>query len=168
MKLANKTIEIIIILTISIAVGLIKNQIHTKGIPLNGQWDRSEGTVTAGSKQHNSVAEKLHEIKSPAEAKKLYDTGKYVFVDARPAEMFMEGRVKGAVSFPVNEFDIMIEDFIRKYPVNTSMILYCSGRECEDSHNLGNMLKEMGYSDIQVMIDGYPGWKEGGFPVEND
>lgn len=168
MEKSKKLVEIFLILMLASSAGLLRNHIHTKGIPLKGHWDKSEGVVTAGSNNSDPAAGVLEEIRSPAEAKKLFDTGKYLFVDARGTEMFMEGRVKGAVSFPVNKFDALWQDFIKKYPVGTSMIIYCSGRECEDSHTLGGLLEGMGYSGIKIMIDGFLGWHEGGFPIESD
>ena len=46
------------------------------------------------------------------------------------------------------------------------MITYCSGRTCEDSHNLARLLSEVGFTDVRVFIDGFPGWEAEGYPVE--
>jgi rhodanese-related sulfurtransferase len=67
---------------------------------------------------------------------------------------------------PVNEFDARIGKFIEMYPFTEFIVTYCSGRECDDSHKLAQKLFEVGYTNISVFIDGYPGWKTAGYPVE--
>ncbi len=164
----KRILEITIILSIAVSVGLMRNQLHAKGLPVKGQWDRSEGAVSAWSKEALANNEVIAEIKAPSEAKALFDSGGYVFVDARGEEAYKENHVKGAVSLPVDEFQKLGKTFIDKYPTNSRLIIYCSGRECEDSHTLGGFLKDLGYKEIKIMIDGLPGWQEGGFPIERN
>jgi len=45
-------------------------------------------------------------------------------------------------------------------------VTYCSGRTCEDSHNLGRFLSEAGYTDVRIFIDGFSGWQAEGNPIE--
>jgi rhodanese-related sulfurtransferase len=87
-------------------------------------------------------------------------------VDARTKEAYQDGRIKGAVSLPFYEFDDLIEGFTTKFPAFSKMVTYCSGRECEDSHELAQLLIDEGYEDVRVFIDGYPAWEKNGYPVE--
>ena len=106
------------------------------------------------------------EIGDVALAKKLYDSQKFIFVDARSRDDYDEGHIKGAVSLPVGQFDEKIEMFLEQYPPEKAIITYCSGRTCEDSHKLAQLLLAFGYTEINVFIDGYPGWKAEGYPIE--
>ena len=41
-----------------------------------------------------------------------------------------------------------------------------AARTCEDSHNLAQLLLAFGYTEINVFIDGFPGWESEGHPIE--
>ena len=135
------------------------------GIALFGDWDTSKGVISAKSKDGAPVVREL-EITDIHIAKEIYDNKTAVFLDARSAEDYMDGHIKGALSLPVNRFEQEIENFKKTYPDSTHFITYCSGRECDDSHELAQYLLMEGYEKVNVLIDGYPGWKEKGFPVE--
>ncbi len=59
-----------------------------------------------------------------------------------------------------------IGDFLNKYPPDWPIVTYCSGRTCDDSHHLAEMLIELGYLHVSILIDGYPAWLKEGFPIE--
>lgn len=156
--------ELMIIIGISVLCGFAVNAYSPKGIALFGNWDTSKGVVSAKSKSHgNYFFEEIEEIQT---AKEIFDRGDSLFVDARHPDAYHEGHIPGAVSLPVGRFDEMIEGFGSRYPTSTPIITYCSGRECEDSHNLARLLFTEGYTNIRIFIDGYPGWEEMGYPRE--
>lgn len=156
--------EVAILLSISVIAAFTTNYFSPRGIALFGEWDTSEGVVTAKSKQ--DVVVRDLEIQDIIVAKKLYDSGKYVFVDARDPMSYTDGHVRGAVSLPIGQFYEVIDDFISQHPFTTPLITYCSGRECDDSHKLAHLFMEEGYTQVNVFIDGYPAWEAEGYPVE--
>jgi len=156
--------ELIIILGFAVIAAFTVNYFSPNGIALLGQWDTSQGVITAKPK-NDPVAESF-EIKDPNTAKEIYDTGKAVFVDARSYEAFIDGHIEDAVSIPANQFFEFIDHFKTKYPSTIPVITYCSGRECNDSHELAQYLIGEGYANVKVFIDGYQGWKRKGYPVE--
>jgi rhodanese-related sulfurtransferase len=160
-----KTIkEISILVGISVIIALALNSFSPRGIALVGQWDTTQGVVSANEK-NNFVLNDL-EIDNVTLAKKLYDSQKFVFVDARSRNDYDEGHIKGAVSLPFGQFDEKIEMFLERYPPEKAIITYCSGRTCEDSHNLAQLLLAFGYTKVNVFIDGLPGWETEGYPIE--
>ena len=156
--------EIAILLGLALFLAFAVNFFSPAGIALVGQWDTEQGVVTARAK--NDVVIDDLEIATVGLARKLYDTGGYIFVDARSAEDYKEGHIKGAVSLPVGQFEEKLSAFMERYPPDTSIVTYCSGRTCSDSHRLAELLMEMGYEKINVFIDGFNGWKAEGYPVE--
>ena len=156
--------EVIILLGLALILAFAVNFFSPAGIALVGQWDTEQGVVTAKAK--NDVVIDDLEIATVGLARKLYDTGGYIFVDARSAEDYKQGHIKGAVSLPVGQFEEKLSAFMERYPPDTSIVTYCSGRTCSDSHRLAELLMEMGYEKINVFIDGFPGWEAGGHPVE--
>ena len=161
----RKTIqEIIILVGISVTLALAVNFLSPKGIALVGQWDTSEGVISASPTEHE--AWKPQVINSVARAKEIFDTGNVLFVDARSQANYEDGHIQGAVSFPVGEFDERIESFLSLHSPDTRIVTYCSGRTCEDSHHLAQLLSDVGFVEVSVFIDGFPGWEAQGFPIE--
>ena len=56
-----------------------------------------------------------------ADTKKAFDDGSAIFIDARPAEGYKDGHVKGATNLPYGSTD----DF-DKLPKGKTIIVYCS------------------------------------------
>jgi rhodanese-related sulfurtransferase len=139
------------------------NHFSPVGIALIGDWNTRDGVISARSKLN--VVVHSREI-SLAQARALYGQKGVLFVDARPAEMYMAGHIKGAVSLPVGELDRLIEAFARAHDPDTHIVTYCSGRQCQDSHMLADRLSDYGFSHVKVFADGFPAWKAEGYPVE--
>lgn len=163
MPIKNIAKELIVLLSISLFAAFTVNFFSPKGIALLGDWDTSKGVISAKSKEDVIVHEL--EIGDVRTAKQIYDSGSAVFVDARAEELFEEGHIEEAVSLPVGRYDAYIDKFKVAYPLSAYIVTYCSGRECEDSHQLAQNLFGEGYANISVFIDGYPGWKEAGYPI---
>ena len=156
--------EISVLIGVSIIAALAVNYFSPAGIALIGQWDTAKGVITAN--ERNDMVLNDLEIGDVTFAKKLYDSKKFVFVDARSRDDYDEGHIKGAVSLPVGQFDEKIEAFSEQYPPDKPIITYCSGRTCEDGNKLAQHLLEFGYMEIGVFIDGFPGWEAAGYPIE--
>jgi rhodanese-related sulfurtransferase len=154
----------IILLVISIISALAVNFFSPAGIDLVGKWNTSPGVATTESKSHVFSGEL--EIEDVRIAKKIYDSHKAVFVDARSLEDFKNGHIRGAESLPIGKFNDLIEAFKKKYPADTFIVAYCSGKTCDDSHRLEQLLFDHGYVNVSIFIDGYQGWKAAGFPIE--
>ena len=153
-----------ILLGASVILAFIVNYFSAAGIALVGQWDTTEGVITAKAK-NDVVTDKL-EIDEVIRAKQIFDDGSVLFVDARARDNYDEGHIPGAVALPVGQFDELIDTFLDQHAIEQPIVTYCSGRTCEDSHNLAQLLMDFGYTDVKVFIDGYPGWEAEGYPVE--
>lgn len=138
------------------------NSFHPRGIALVGQWNPAHGVVTAKSK--TDVVDQHIEIDSVQDAKKIFDAGA-VFVDARPISVFAEGHVQGAYCIPAYEAEAHLMDFLETVAPDTPVVTYCSGRSCEDSHLLAALMKDLGYRNVRVFIDGYSAWQAAGYPI---
>jgi len=158
------TKEITLLLGVSVGLALIVNYFSPAGIALIGQWDTSQGVITARAK--NDVFIEALEIEDVRIAKQVYDSGKALFVDARSREDYEDGHIRGAASLPVGQFDELIGTFIDQHSPDQPIVTYCSGRTCEDSHNLAQLLLDFGFNNVKVFIDGFPGWEAEGYPIE--
>jgi rhodanese-related sulfurtransferase len=154
----------IILLALAILAAFLVNAVSPSGIALFGDWDPSRGVVTARSK--GDVVDHKLEIEDIQRAKGIYDRGDALFVDARPHAIYERGHIKGAVGLPVDRFLDVIDAFRDRYPLTTWIVTYCSGRECDESHELAQYLLEEGYENVSVFVDGYSGWEAMAYPVE--
>ena len=156
--------KIIILVGISVTLAIVVNFLSPKGIALVGQWDTSKGVITAIP--NGPEDRKREEINSVALAKEIFDNGNVLFLDARSQDDYEDGHIPGALSLPVGQFDERIESFLNQHSPDTRIVTYCSGRTCEDSHNLARLLSDAGFTHVSVFIDGFPGWEAQGFPIE--
>ncbi|WP_300666798.1 rhodanese-like domain-containing protein [Desulfoluna sp.] len=146
---------------VSAGVALVWNALAPWGLPLFGQWDTEVGVVTPAPEDDEADLT----VQTVEEAQVLWAKGA-VFLDARAAQSYSEGHIKGAVSFSVYDFDALFFDFIDAYPPETPFVTYCSGRFCDESHRLAAMLKEEGYVHVRIFADGLPAWMAAGLPVD--
>lgn len=161
----KRGVECLLIVLFSIVCGLLFNFFSPKGIAWVGEWDTDKGVISAGGK--SSLVVHDIEIDDITVVKEIFDDGGAVFIDARSESDYDDGHIPGAVSVPLLSFEDNIEKFYETYPTDTPLITYCSGRECQDSHELATFLRDIGYTNVNVFIDGYPVWQDHGFPVES-
>jgi rhodanese-related sulfurtransferase len=85
-----------------------------------------------------------------------------MLIDSRPKRAKYDlGHIPMAISIPDMEFD----ENTGKLPNNKEalLIFYCEGPECKLSHNSAKKAVKLGYANVKVYADGYPGWmKEAG------
>jgi rhodanese-related sulfurtransferase len=156
--------EIALLLGLAVGLALCVNFFSPVGIALVGQWDISKGVITAGAK-NDAVTDDL-EIKDVKVEWEIFNSGTALFVDARRRESYEEGHIPGAVSFPVGEFDMHIEAFMNRHSPEQAIVTYCSGRTCEDSHELAQLFLASGFMNVKEFSDGFPGWVAEGYPIE--
>jgi rhodanese-related sulfurtransferase len=102
----------------------------------------------------------LHAV-SPAHIKKLLDEkAPITLVDSRPKERKYDlGHIPGAISLPDSQFDKMAAQVL---PADKAAALYfyCEGLTCVLSNNSALKAIKLGYTNVKVVPDGYPGWEK--------
>lgn len=141
-----------LIFLIAVVLGLGFNQFRKEKLPLGSQGQPP--AVASG------------ETINLAEARELYAAQKAVFVDARSRELFLQGHIKNAFCLPVEAFEAHFFEFLKAVPPQTPIIAYCDGEACDSSHDLAKLLKQQGYTQVRVLINGWTLWKENNLPIE--
>lgn len=112
------------------------------------------------------AAERLGLEITVEQAKALYDQG-VTFLDARLDEEYNAERISGAQQLTTAMFGLSEPPAIlNMLDPAAPVVIYCSGGDCDASHSVGIRLQQAGFERIHVMLDGLPGWKNAGHPVE--
>jgi rhodanese-related sulfurtransferase len=100
-------------------------------------------------------------------ARRLHDAGA-LFIDARREESYLAGHISNAINISV--WGSRVDDGIlglrmEGVQFDDVIVVYCSGANCTDSLALSEKLAMAGYLNLYVYKNGFPEWKENGWPV---
>lgn len=99
-----------------------------------------------------------------AAAKRLFEA-EAAFVDLRKENVWNSGRVPGAIWLDFkNEFSE--QTLVTEVAKDEKVVFYCSGVRCPRSSKASAKAVAWGYSDVYYFRDGFPAWKNAGYPVE--
>ena len=155
--LTAATLQVLSIAVISIVAGVCSNQMRSSGIPLVAAWTIEERMAdeTGGTM-----------IIPIFEAEAAFKENRAIFLDARDETAFSQGHITGAKNLPWHQVDDYLMEIIPELSPKTLIIAYCDGETCNLSHDLAVLLKEMGFSNAKVLVNGWTVWQEAGLPVE--
>ncbi len=154
------------LLIVSLILSLGVNYFSSSGIALRGQWDRSKGVVRAKSKQdafHVDI-----EINNPLEVRKMIQSREVVLLDVRSKDIYDDGHLPGAFSFPLMNFDEVLPKLLALVKKDTPILVYCSGVECSDSHTFATQLLALRFTQVRVYAGGFLEWQEMGFEIKKN
>ena len=92
--------------------------------------------------------------------------GEVLVLDARLPGDFDSGHLPGAVSFPNASRSEAFYELAALLQPEQALLVYCSGKTCDDALQLALFLREQGSKKIHLFADGFPAWKEAGLPIE--
>ncbi|MDZ4742182.1 MAG: rhodanese-like domain-containing protein [Verrucomicrobiota bacterium] len=84
-----------------------------------------------------------------------------VIMDARSDLFYQNGHIPNALSYPLKRIDQWKEKFVeemKKKDSGTIIIVYCSDVNCEDSHDVAEMLSPLVKNRIFLFKEGWQGW----------
>ena len=153
--------QVISIIIVSSIFGVGYNAVRTESLSLLYQKPVERTVEEVDSLLSETTILSAPEYINLESAKEMYDRG-IIFIDARDEEEFAEGHIKGAVLAPSTP------ELIQLFPdLSTSMVMYCSGGECDVSQELADeLMYDWDYERIFVYLGGWPEWKRAGYPVE--
>jgi len=197
MKEKSSASQAFLILIMAIIVGFMLNAFSSKGVPLYTDYaDRKklDNTDSALNQYKNASEFKNNPYDTSAKTtpntnnpnltkegfvrpqKINLDLAKVLFeknalmVDARLAEEYNKGHVKGAVNIPLEEFVKLSDDEkearMKQYNKDGIIIVYCNGGECDMSIDLAYAFAKIGFNATNIYLGGYKEWEEKGLPVQ--
>jgi rhodanese-related sulfurtransferase len=145
---------------IILAAGILAlslNSLRRESLALDGDWSEAVRLTTV-SGEHLDI--------SLNEAARLFREKAAVFMDARPAAEYRRGHIHGALNLPWQDVDRLFFEATATVSPDTPIITYCDGETCSQSYDLAIFLRDMGFVNVKVLVNGWTVWKEAGLPVE--
>ncbi|WP_022850282.1 rhodanese-like domain-containing protein [Limisalsivibrio acetivorans] len=119
-----------------------------------------------------SVAEQIEEagfeLVDTDEVKKIVGNGVYnksrgTLIDARPERKYNQSHIPTALLIPDTQFEKYYGTLAdHKVAKDDYIVTYCGGVNCIKSLHDANMLRDKGYTNIKIYLDGMPVWKKSG------
>lgn len=138
-----------VIVLLGFALGLAGNQASPRGLPL----------ITPPKK-----AASADEFITLDHAKKLWEGGDTVFLDAREPADYAAGHIGNALNLPVSSFERHFGEIAPLLAPESRLVLYCDGTECELSHRLRAILRPLGFTNTHLLFNGWTTWRQAGLP----
>ncbi len=85
-----------------------------------------------------------------------------ILIDARTPDVYAAGHIPGALNLPVADFDTAYPPLKKTIEAASLLVVYCDGGDCELSHDLATMLKDLGHGPLQLFSGGFDEWMAGG------
>ncbi|MGC9326218.1 MAG: rhodanese-like domain-containing protein [Candidatus Hinthialibacter sp.] len=139
------------IIIISSLLGLLVNAVSSPSLPLIRPPDETgeKWTIVTGEE----VLQHLQE-------------GSSIFVDARDAKYFHEGRIPGAVNLPAASFGEAFAEIGEALPRDFLLIVYCQGDPCDESRDVLDHLELLGFQELALYKGGWMDWEQNEYPLE--
>jgi rhodanese-related sulfurtransferase len=146
------------LVVLSAVAALAVNAIRVDRLPLISDFSVAARMTTATGERMDISLE---------EAEKLFFTHTAVFIDARSGEDYANGHIQGARSLPWHDVELNFMAVTADLDLSTPIVTYCDGETCELSHDLALFLRDAGFMNTRVLINGWTVWQQAGMPVES-
>jgi len=156
-KLKQAVWQVPLLVITACVIGIGINTLRPDGLALVGDWSEQARFADA-------AGESL--VIGLDEAAGLFERQAVLFLDARPQSQYAEGHIQGALSLPWQEADRYFIDLAERLEGASAIITYCDGESCDLSHELAIFLKEMGFENARVLVNGWTVWQQAGLPTE--
>ncbi len=146
--------EAAIIIAVASLIALLFNQFRIDGLPLVENW----ATKIFNSPLKISLDEAIREFRQ----------GKAIFLDVRSKLRYQAGHLPNAINLPFDSFYENLPMIKEKILSTERIITYGEETEFSFSGDLAFLLKDSGFKDVRVFLNGWPKWEGAGLPFEKD
>ncbi|WP_300458451.1 rhodanese-like domain-containing protein [Desulfobacula sp.] len=156
---------IFLLVSFALVTAFFYHSFLSPGMALQGQWDPDQGVVKAVPTRD---ADSSMEILNPDVVRQMVQKKEWIILDVRPGEIYDQGHLPHAVSFPLMAFDEALPQFLTSTQRSSDILVYCASIECTDSHTVAGRLKNLGYTSVKVFSGGFRQWQEKGYEIEKN
>ena len=132
------------------------NALRKEPLSLVGDWSVDARMTTISGERLDILID---------DAAQLFRKKAAVFMDARSAADYGRGHIRGALNLPWQDVDRLFLTVTAEFSPDTLIVTYCDGETCNLSHDLAVFLRDMGFKNVKVLVNGWTLWKQAGLPV---
>ncbi len=150
-----------VLVLIGAGAGIAYNALSEEGIPLRTPKRVSVADLVSWNLHVEGMRITLEE------AKRAYDDGNAIFIDARAPRAYVAGHIDGAINIPMPVHEPTIRQVLGDVEKDRLIIAYCSGGSCQNSYALARRLTdELGYTQAKAFYEGWTAWFWAKYPVK--
>jgi len=150
-------LHVLIFLGLALGLGTLANLAGPKRIPWVEAWSNRVETKA------EEAGIRLASLEEVAEA---IETGSMIILDARRLADYDAGHIPTAMCLPELEFETFFPEIQPMLMPDFPILVYCSGKECDESLNLCVLLQEQGFENLVLFAGGMKEWEAAGKPIE--
>jgi rhodanese-related sulfurtransferase len=68
------------------------------------------------------------------------------------------------LNLPAQSFQQHFGELAPMLSADSVLVLYCDGVECDQSHQLRESLRQLGYTNTHLLYNGMTAWRQAGLP----
>lgn len=137
------------LLGVALLLGTLLNLLSPGRIPWVQDWTDHVEKLASASGLSVVTMEQVREMVGQAS---------HVILDARRPADYDKGHIPTAMSLPISAFEESFDQYVGLLAPETPVLVYCSGRECEESVELGQRLHSMGITNVVLYVGGFSEW----------
>ena len=164
-------IGVLCLAMVSLAFGLVLNRFRSSSLPFIYQppVQRFDAELTAII-ERPPVRDAPVPVLGLDEFHSAVNGGNALILDARPAALFVQGHVPGAINLARSNFahDYRRLESVLKKARRQPVIVYCAGGDCRDSRIVADAMLTLGYPDVAIFAPGWAAWSAAGLSVSTD
>jgi rhodanese-related sulfurtransferase len=177
--------EGLLIVLLGTVLALVANALSPRGIPLIGDFSRGaalanrseeelkalpaeidlagvKAIVATISKEKAPAASDSTRVSQPDTSLAQALAANAILLDARAADAYASGHIPEALNLPTADFEAVYPTLKATIARASLLVVYCDGGDCELSHDLAAMLKDLGHGPVQLFAGGFDAWMEAG------
>src|SRR6478752_6217506 len=90
----------------------------------------------------------------------LADGAPMTLLEALPEKYYRHGHLPGARLFPHDQAGELAEKLLAEKEAR--IVIYCASASCLNSHQAARALTDLGYTNVQVYVEGKADWQAAG------
>jgi rhodanese-related sulfurtransferase len=145
----NSIFRTLFILLIVCLVGLVYNGLRKNPLPLLYRQ------INLNPDTHLTLAQTYL----------FYRQGNTIFIDTRYQDEYNTGHIRSAINLPARASRDEIMTFIEVIEKEENVVIYCGNIKCNSARRLAGFMKQIGYHNVYVFLDGFDAWLENDLPV---
>ena len=102
---------------------------------------------------------------SAEQAKQLWLEGAS-FIDTRKDSDWEAGRIPSALHINIKKPEFNAVNILNYISRDTPVVSYCNAEKCHRAANAAKKLVSFGFTNVYYYRDGFPSWKNAGYPYE--